>query len=295
MLVLRTCNDDMTSYNGFVWPVSGPVSCVDWDPNPECPNGLHGLAWGKSDGRLSPWYTTKKWLVVYVEDKDVVDLDGEVKFPNGDVVFCGDRKDATDYIRTHGATDPIVGAMIIVGDDDTAKVGNYGIVTAGDGSIVNAEYNGKATVGDEGTATVGDRGIASAGDWGIANAGNEGMASVGFEGTASAGYRGIASAGEHGIASTGDWGTASARNGGTASAGDYGTAIAGNGGTASAGNGGTASVGDYGTASAGENGEILIKWHDGKRYRTLVGYIGENGLKPNVKYKVKDGKFVKTK
>ena len=33
-------------------------------------------------------------------------------------------------------------------------------------------------------------------------------------------------------------------------------------------------------------GIIQIKYYDGKRYRIKIGYIGENGLKPNVKYKL---------
>ncbi|WP_445081510.1 DUF7666 domain-containing protein [Martelella alba] len=43
VLVLRTCNSDMTSRNDFVWPESGLVECPDWEPTEECGNGLHGL------------------------------------------------------------------------------------------------------------------------------------------------------------------------------------------------------------------------------------------------------------
>ncbi len=67
-------------------------------------------------------------------------------------------------------------------------------------------------------------------------------------------------------------------------------------GTASAGNEGTASAGYKGTASAGEKGEIRIRYWDKKaeRYRTVIGYIGEDGLEPNTPYKLDDNrKFVK--
>ena len=40
------------------------------------------------------------------------------------------------------------------------------------------------------------------------------------------------------------------------------------------------------TASAGELGCIGLTYWDGKRYRTVIGYIGENGLKPNVAYRL---------
>jgi len=80
---------------------------------------------------------------------------------------------------------------------------------------------------------------------------------------------------------------------GTATAGDGGTATAGDDGTATAGDGGTATAGDGGTATAGDGGTVLIKWHDGNRLRIKAGYIGENGMKPNVPYRVdNDGNFV---
>ena len=137
-------------------------------------------------------------------------------------------------------------------------------------------------------AWAGFMGTASAGDRGTASAGNDGTASAGNDGTASAGEGGTASAGEGGTASAGYRGTASAGNDGTASAGNDGTASAGDRGTASAGEGGTASAGNDGTASAGEGGTILLRWWDGRRSRTIVGYVGENGIKPNTPYRVND-------
>jgi hypothetical protein len=107
-----------------------------------------------------------------------------------------------------------------------------------------------------------------------------------------AGLYGTATAGDCGSATAGKYGTAIAGKYGTAIAGKYGTAIAGKHGTAIAGYGGTAIAGYGGTATAGDRGIIQIKYYDG-RYRILIGYIGENGLKPNVPCVVKDGKFVK--
>jgi hypothetical protein len=75
---------------------------------------------------------------------------------------------------------------------------------------------------------------------------------------------------------------------GTATAGDSGTATAGDSGTATAGYRGTATAGYRGTATAGEFGEIRIRWWDEKnsRYRTVIGYVGENGIKPKVAYRL---------
>ena len=147
-----------------------------------------------------------------------------------------------------------------------------------DAGIVGPIVGGTATAGYEGTATAGYEGTATAGKWGTATAGNWGTATAGYEGTATAGYEGMATAGK--------WGTATAGDGGMATAGKWGTATAGDGGTATAGYGGTATAGDKGT--------LIIRRWDGKRYRTVVGYIGENGLEPNTPYKLNDaGEFVK--
>lgn len=45
VLVLRTCNSDMTGYGGFKWPESGPVEAPDWNPVKSCGQGLHGWLW----------------------------------------------------------------------------------------------------------------------------------------------------------------------------------------------------------------------------------------------------------
>ena len=91
-------------------------------------------------------------------------------------------------------------------------------------------------------------------------------------------------------------GTATAGYSGTATAGDSGTATAGYRGTATAGYRGTATAGYSGTATAGDRGEIRVRWWDDKneRYRTVIGYVGEDGIEPNVAYKLDDNhKLVK--
>ena len=40
------------------------------------------------------------------------------------------------------------------------------------------------------------------------------------------------------------------------------------------------------TAQVGENGVIVLPYYDGIRARVAVGYVGENGIEPNVEYKV---------
>ncbi len=164
VLVLRTCDKDLRSYNGFQWKAKGIVKAPDWDPRPECGNGLHGFLWGEGDGSLADFDPAAKWLVVEVEE--YVDLQGKVKFPRGKVVHCGDRLSATAYMVERAPGRAVVGASIAAGD------------------------SGTATAGDRGTATAGDSGTATAGDRGTATAGYGGTATAGYGGTATAGYRG---------------------------------------------------------------------------------------------------------
>ena len=150
--------------------------------------GLHGMLWGEGNGRFLSWSKDAKWLVVKVNKKNIADINqvGRIRFKQGVVVFCGNQKEATDYIAKWG--------------------------------------QGKAIIGH--TATAGD----------------DGSATAGYNGTATAGYKG--------------------------------------------------------SATAGYNGIIQIKYWDGEyiRFRIQIGYIGENGLEPNVHYKLNNNhEFEKTK
>ena len=107
-----------------------------------------------------------------------------------------------------------------------------------------------------------------------------GTATAGVCGTATAGYRGTATAGYRG----------------TATAGDSGTATAGDSGTATAGDSGAATAGVCGTATAGDSGVLVVRYWAGDRFRLVVGYVGENGIKANTKYKLDENhQFVAVK
>jgi hypothetical protein len=276
-LVLRVCAPDMTSRGGFKWPgVGETVSAPDWKANSECGAGLHGWLYGQGDhGCVDYWQQAEaKWLVLEVRSADIIMLGGKCKFPSAVVRFVGTKSEAADYIVAHeprAASVDVIGLVRLVGDKQSTLVGALGTATAGEG--------GTATAGEGGTATAGYRGTATAGEGG----------------TATAGYRGTATAGYRGTATAGNYGTATAGNYGTATAGYRGTATAGEGGTATAGEGGTATAGNYGTATAGEGGELRIQQWDSKsdRYRTRIGYVGEDGIKAETKYQLDDaGKFV---
>ncbi|HBO7492741.1 TPA: hypothetical protein N2A39_005318 [Pseudomonas aeruginosa] len=274
-LVLRTCSADLTSHGGFQWPdkIGAVVEAPDWKKDNRCGHGLHGWLFGQGNHDCSGTVgdADAKWLVVEVGLSDLIALGGKVKFPRCTIRHIGNRASATQFLianEPRAAGVAVIGATLQAGDKELCQVGAYGTATAGDEGTATAGYKGTATAGYKGTATAGYKGTATAGNWG----------------TATAGYKGTATAG--------NWGTATAGNWGTATAGDEGTATAGDEGTATAGYKGTATAGYKGTATAGEKGEIRIRYWDEKteRYRTVIGYIGEDGLEPNVPYKLSAGR-----
>ena len=263
-IVLRICKADMTGYNGFIWPTKGHVEAPDWEATQECGHGLHGWFEAQGDASYSSYLMEPdaKYLVLKVKTDSIIHLDGKCKFPRAKVCFVGSRNEAIAYIDEtypYLRTMPLLFSNRTVGDNNVVATGDFGTAKAGRYGTARAGFRGTATVGNYGTAT----------------AGYNGTATAGFRGTATAGYNGTATAGCKGTATTGDFGTAAA--------GDFGIATAGNRGTATAGEFGTATVGEYGTAMAGDRGIIQIHYFNG-RDRIAIGYIGEKGLKPNVKY-----------
>jgi len=196
-LILRTCQPDLTSYNGFQWPASGKVKAPDWNPEPECGGGLHGLLNGQGNASLLNWSPDAVWIVAK-PGRDLVNIGAEkVKCKTATVIYSGDRAGALATLRAAGVTDPLPG--------DVVTAGHRGRATAGDRGQATAGHDGRATAGDRGRATAGDRG----------------------------------------------------------------------------------------QATAGHRGTIAITWYDGTRYRLVVGYVGEDGIEPNVAYRVDNGRLVK--
>ena len=174
VLVLRTCNDDGTSRNSFVWPltVGSTVTCPDWDSKPECGNGLHGLLWGEGNGELLSWEEDDKWLVLEVEESDIIDLGGKVKFPSCKVVHVGDQKSATNYMYEHSKLKAIVGLMIQVGNSSTILSGYGSKITSGEGSKITSGEGSKITSGDYNTITSGDYSTITSGNYSTITSGN---------------------------------------------------------------------------------------------------------------------------
>ncbi len=203
--VLRTCAADMTAHSGFKWPESGPVECADWDPTPECGNGLHGLLWGDGDWSLLNDDGKRKWLIVEVAADAIVSLGSKVKFPRGNVVFCGGDVEAITKIlcgkeRFESIVAQVADAKTEISSGDSSKAASSG----NSSKAASSGYSSKAaSSGNYSTAaSSGDYSkAASSGDSSkAASSGNSSKAaSSGYSGIAMvAGYNGRAKAGPSG-------------------------------------------------------------------------------------------------
>lgn len=200
VLCLRTCNPDMTSQAGFLWPrEGGTVEADDWHPRRQCGNGLHGLLWGEGEGYLLHSRPYAMWLVFEAEAEAVVSLGNQVKVPRATVVKVGSQQEVTAWLAERAPGRAVVGAHIEARGNATIRVGD----------------RGTAVVGDRGTAVAGDQGIAISGAEGTSTAGSHGTAITGRNGNSVAAARATAIAGEGGTATAGYRGAVSAGRGGT--------------------------------------------------------------------------------
>ncbi len=168
VLVLRTCNSDMSSQHDpeFFWPKKGPVSAPDFKPTVECGHGLHGFLWGEGDGSLASWDVDAKWLVVSVKADEIIQLDGKVKFPKGEVVLAGDRLTATQFIASFlPRSASSIGCTVTGGDSATVTGGDRATVTGGHRATVTGGDSATVTGGDSATVTGGDSAIISIKYW----------------------------------------------------------------------------------------------------------------------------------
>jgi hypothetical protein len=165
VLILRCSSPTGISHGGFRWPleVGATVEAPDWDPKPDCGQGLHGWLWGEGDVGDSEYHSNPNaiWHLVDVPEKDVVGLGRKVKFPRGIIVAFGKRDEMVGILQAdpRAAGRTLIGGTATAGDGGSATAGDYGTATAGDGGTATAGYRGTATAGYQGTATAGDKGL----------------------------------------------------------------------------------------------------------------------------------------
>jgi hypothetical protein len=169
VLVLKSVKENMASdYDpNFIYPQKGLVEAKDWNPSKECGGGLHGWLWGVGDFSSKVRSFKAKWLVIEVDENEIIDLVDKVKFRKGKVVFCGSFVNAYLFLLER-------------------KPLNKKTITGDYGHAAATGYSGHA-------AATGDSGHAAAtGDYGHAAAtGNSGHAAIlGLNGMAKCGKGG---------------------------------------------------------------------------------------------------------
>ncbi len=282
-LILRSCKANGESHGGFIWPKSGKVVCPDWKATNECGSGFHGLLWGHGDWSLLCRDIDALWYVCSIEEWiDIKDEHQKVKFPQCEILYCGNMAEAITMILCHAeqmknATNTASGnSSTAASSGDYSKAASSGYYS----TAASSGYSSKA---------------ASSGDSSTA-------ASSGYSSTAasSGDYSKAASSGNYSkAASSGDYSKAasSGNSSKAASSGNYSTA-------ASSGNYSKASASGKNTIAmvagkncmlmAGENGCIAGCWFDGVRNRIAIAYVGENGIEADTWYQLSDnGKWVK--
>jgi len=180
--LLKTINDDMTAHKRFVYPASGIVTAPDWNTEPECGGGLHGLLNGHGNIGLLNWKSTK-WLVLKAVNtkSNLVHIDDDkVKVHTAEVVYCGCQDEAIaklcelsgdtfamQYLSKGGDGASMKGgdhASMTGGYRASMKGGDYASMTGGDRASMKGGYGASMTGGDYASMTSGDYASMTGGD-----------------------------------------------------------------------------------------------------------------------------------
>jgi hypothetical protein len=299
-LVLRCCNPDMTSRNSFVWPdVGGIATAPDWKDNIECGNGLHGWLYGQGDHGSCDYLKNDKakWLVVRVADSDIRMLGGKCKFKSGEVVFVGGKSEAADYIIANepkAATVTVIGAVLECGENGSLLGGALSVLTGGDYATMTGGYSAKMTGGYYATMTGGDSATMTGGYYA--------KMTGGYYATMTGGYSATMTGGYYAKMTGGDYATMTGGYYAKMTGGDYATMTGGYSATMTGGYYAKMTGGDYATMTGGYSATMTggyyavmnFQYWDGKRTRVVTAYVGEDGILPNVAYKLDANRKVVT-
>jgi hypothetical protein len=204
VLCLKSLPPTLVARGGFKWPESGHVSAPDWKPTKKIGNGLHAFMWGEGYARFGYLDDDAMWLVLKVRKQDIIELDGMVKFPEAEVLFCGARDIAVYIVAYHAPAGTAVMfanvtvgdyATVIGGDCSTVTGGNHAKVRGGDYAIATGGDYATVKVGDYSTATGGDFATVKGGDFATATGGYRSPVTVGACATATGGASSTVSGG----------------------------------------------------------------------------------------------------
>ena len=254
-LVLRNCNPDGSSKNGYIWntEIGAVNTCPDWIDNDECGHGLHGWLDGIGDTLASDYNSSPLWLVLEVENFN--QLDGKVKFQSCIVVFKGSKSECAKYLYDSGVRGRIIGLT-----GDYPEGGNYSALISEDSRTQTAGYLSTQTAGSGSTQKAGSGSTQTAGYGSTQKAGDDSTQTAGWYSTQKARYRSTQTAG----------------SGSTQKAGSGSTQTAGSGSTQKAGNYSTITCGNDCKVTAGVDSTVTHRWYEGLTYKTAVFLITVN-------------------
>jgi len=200
--IIRTVENDYTSYNNFQWPKSGQVKADDFKPTSECGNGLHGLRIGQQDP--GTWYGDGIVLLLQVPASTIIDLDDKCKFPECKIIMSGNMNDVTYYLYKKNINIEGLYRRSQLSNKSEKWIGGvYSTLTAGYRSTLTAGYRSTLTAGDYSTLT--------AGSWSTLTAGYYSTLTAGYYSTLTAGNDSTLTAGNYSKLTAGDGSTLTCR------------------------------------------------------------------------------------
>lgn len=296
--ILRTCNADMTSRDGLVWPREGHISAPDWRAD-KPGHGLQGLLWGEGNGVLLSLAPDAVWLVARVTEW--IDLRGKVKFPHADVVFAGSQHEATQWIRNAGASGAVVGIALTGGDRSTLTGGDLSVLTGGhccsltggdrstlaggDSSVLTARDSSILTGGQHSILIAGYRSEITGGDDSVLTGGDSSILTGGDRSTLIGGEDSDLTGGEDSVLTAGARSTLKGGDRSILTGGQYNVLVGGEGSTLTGGEGST-------LAGGVDSVLVFTQWYDGAK-EVYVGVVGHGGIQPGVAYRLWDGQIVR--
>ena len=189
--ILKTTRVGGLTYNDFQWPteVGAKVTAPDWNPEPECGNGLHGWLNGEGVGTVG-YINTEGciWMDLGVEG-EVVELQGKVKFKECTILHVGDQLSATKFLRNLvPESRAMLGEQLLVGDNTTEMTGDYGSITGGNWSTLTGGNWSTLTGGNDSTLIGGYRSALTGGNESTLTGGDRSTLTGGYGSTLTGGY-----------------------------------------------------------------------------------------------------------
>ena len=164
----------------------------------------------------------------------------------------------------------VPGYREIAGDYSTLTAGNWSTLTGGNWSRLTSGNISILTGGHYSTLTGVDNSVLTGGNYSTLTGGACSTLTAGNDSTLTGGACSRLTGG----------------NDSTLTGGGCSTLTGGYKSTLTGGNNSTLTAGDGSIFCSGENSSFISQYWDGKKYRTIVFYVGENGILPNKKYKI---------